>query len=52
MNNPDLYLYKDKIHLTPEGRMLYSQLIAEALNPLLPQDLQCSAASIPALYTD
>ena len=50
MNNPDLYLYKDKIHLTPEGRMLYSQLIVETLNPLLPLDLQCNPTTIPALY--
>lgn len=52
MNNPDLYFYKDKIHLTPTGRMLYSQLIAEALNPFLPQDLQCNPTTIPALYPE
>lgn len=52
MNNPDLYFYKDKIHLKKEGKVLYSQLLVDAINPYLPDDMKCNPEIIPTLYTD
>lgn len=52
MNIPDKYFYDDKVHINGAGRALYTHLLADAINPYLPDNCKCDVSKIDALYAN
>ena len=44
--NLDVFLYKDHVHLNEEGKALYLNTLANAINPYLPENSQCNISTI------
>lgn len=45
-NNVDTYLYRDHIHLTPEGQKAFVKVLASAINDYLPKECKCDITKI------